>query len=98
MRRICLRKALQLLNMSNAEVADTNCPRLALFQQLLQGLPHLLSGLRSAARCVYQEQVHVPVLAIHLVHAFQHLRIRLVYAAFGEEDLGGKEDIRSLQS
>lgn len=55
MRRIDLRKALELLDMSNAPAAHTDTARLTILQQLLQSLIHLFPLLGSATRCVYQE-------------------------------------------
>jgi len=55
MRRVDLRKTLDLFNLPNAPVANTNTAGLTIFQQLLQSLIDFLPRLRAITRSMYQE-------------------------------------------
>ena len=70
-RRVYLRKTLDLFNMGNAPITDSNAARLAVLKQFLQGLVYLLSSIRATTSSMHQEQIHISILAIDLVYAVQ---------------------------
>lgn len=79
--------------MPDPEIAHADTPRLALLHHPLQRLPHLLPVSRPAVRAVYQEQIHIPVLArVDGFDALEALLIAFFDGAAGGEDLGGEED------
>jgi hypothetical protein len=95
MRRVNLSKRLQFLNLTFAKVADTNSLGLAFLVQSLQSSPHGLSTLRTRARTVDEEQIHVTTL-VNLVHTLDKRLVCLLLILAREQNLSGDEDVLAV--
>jgi hypothetical protein len=84
--------------MPNAPITDTNALCLARLKQLLQCQIDLLPFLSSHAWSMYQEQIHVSVLAIDFLDTVEHLLVVLIDAIGWAKDLGRDEYIGALQA
>ena len=85
---------LQLLDVSNAEIAYANALYLPLLIQLLERLPHLFPLGTACIWAVYQEQIHIAIAArINLFYAVETFLVGLSNASACRENLGADEHL-----
>jgi hypothetical protein len=86
---------LDLLNVSNSIVAHTDISDLARLLRLLQREPHQFSALLPSVGTVNQEKIHIPILAIQLLHALNDRVICRVDVLSRRQYLAREVDVRA---
>jgi hypothetical protein len=86
--RCFVAEGLDLINLMDTVVADTNIPHLAFLLCLLQGLPHQLPSLFTPIRTVNEEQVRIAALPSELFDTLGNLLVCRLNVLFRAKDLG----------